>query len=348
MLNPITYNRRYLATYLSMWLAFALMQTSIFHYFFVLDLYASLVDAVTFNFLLSIIGLAIWPLVSFSSLERARIANTMVTHIAGASVLIALLLFINYNVVSYLLESNIAYLQFLEESLLLRAAIATIIYMLMALNYYVVIYNQEFKVRKINESELKQSLKEAELDMLKSQLNPHFIFNSLNSISSLTITNPEKAQEMVISLSAFLRYSIKPNQDKLIALSSEIEAVKQFISIEKVRFGDRLDVSINCSKQCSTYLLPPLIIQPLIENAIKYGVHESLDKAMIRIDCVCVNSVLEINVKNTFDADSKSTIQTGIGLKNVANRLRLIYESGNLLQVSQQKTIFNVQLLIPQ
>jgi len=346
--NPITQNVRYLASYFGIWLLFAFIQTGVLYFALDIDPTVGLIDSIIFNLFLSFIGLAIWPLVSFSSLEGAQLLNTFITHIAGAAVLIGLCIYAFYNVMELFFGKNEIYQTFLQSSLLWRVALATTIYMLIALNYYVIIYNEEFKSRKIQESELKQSLKTAELEMLKSQLNPHFIFNSLNSISSLTLTNPEKAQEMVISLSEFLRYSIKPNEDKLIPLKVELEAINQFISIEKVRFGERLFVEIHCDDDCATHLVPPLIIQPLIENAIKYGVHESLGAASIEINCFCRQDMLEVSVLNSIDGENAPVSKSGIGLKNVANRLSLMYGASGLMKVTKEKNSFSVKLIIPQ
>ncbi|MCF6351879.1 MAG: histidine kinase [Cyclobacteriaceae bacterium] len=348
MSNPITQNVRYLASYFGIWLLFAFIQVGILYFVLTLNPVIALVDAIVFNLFLSFIGLAIWPLVSFSSLEGAQLLNTFITHIAGAAVLIGLCIYVFYNVMGLFFDENETYQTFLQSSLFWRVALAAIMYMLIALNYYVIIYNEEFKSRKMQESELKQSLKTAELEMLKSQLNPHFIFNSLNSISSLTLTNPDKAQEMVISLSEFLRYSIKPNEGKLIPLKVELDAINQFISIEKVRFGDRLMVEIHCADDCKNHLVPPLIIQPLIENAIKYGVHESLAEASVHINCSLVQEALEIKIKNSFDPNSVPARQSGIGLKNVANRLKLLFGTSSLMQVTKQLNIFTVSLIIPQ
>lgn len=348
MLNPITQNLRYLAGYFSIWLVLSLIQSAVFYFLVPQELITSIVDAVVFNLLLGVVGIAIWPLVSFSSLDKAQLLNTLITHVVGAAILIALCITVTWKILEFIFADKALYLTFLKDSLLWRAALATIIYLLIALNYYVLIYNQEFKMRKVNESDLKRLLKDAELDMLKLQLNPHFIFNSLNSISSLTLTNPEKAQEMVISLSEFLRYSIKPNKDKLIPLRNELDAIKRFVEIEKVRFGERLQVEIKCSNECKNKLLPPLIIQPLVENAIKYGVHETIENSSISIYCSCTNTILEVIVKNNFDPKGIPSVKTGIGLKNVSNRLDLLYGSKGLLQIDKQNATFIIKLFIPQ
>ena len=193
MLNPITTNVRYLALYFSFWLVIALIQIAVFVFLLSVELIPSILDALVFNITIASVFIAIWPLVNYSSLDRTDLLNTVVSHVAGASVLIGIIVFVSWKSLGVLLSENQDYISFLDESLLWRAALGAIFYLLMALNLYVHIYNDEFKTRSVSEAELKRSLKEAELNMLKSQLNPHFIFNSLNSISSLTLTNPEKA-----------------------------------------------------------------------------------------------------------------------------------------------------------
>lgn len=348
MHNPITQNRKYLAVYFAIWIVLAVIQVSLFYFLLEVELIPSIADGLVFNLLLSFIGLAVWPLVVFSSLERAYITNTVLTHLVGAVVLVALWLGLSMGLLHSLLEGEESYLTFLNASLPWRVASGAIIYLLFALNYYLFIYNEDFRERKINEAELKRTLKEAELSMLKSQLNPHFIFNSLNSISSLTMTDPGKAQEMVIALSDFLRYAVKPGQKELITLKEELKAIDQFVLIEKVRFGDRLKIKINCDRDCETKNVPPLIIQPLVENAVKYGVHETIEEGIISIDCTCNNSILEVVVKNSFDPHTGSIKKTGVGLANVRSRLKLLYESDELLQINKQESMFEIKLLIPQ
>lgn len=348
MHNPITQNRTYLVIYLTLWVTLGVIQVALFYYLLKVPLTPSIIDATLFNLFLSLLGLAVWPLVVFSSLERAYLSNTLFTHLVGAIVLIAAWLGISVVMLNTIFESNTTYISFLNSSLPWRVAQGAIIYLLFALNYYLYVYNEDYRERKVNEAELKRSLKEAELSMLKSQLNPHFIFNSLNSISSLTMTNPEKAQEMVIALSDFLRYAVKPGQSELISLNEELNAIDQFILIEKVRFGERLRVSITCDDVSKNMKVPPLIIQPLVENAVKYGVHETTEQGNISITCSSKGALLEVVVKNTFDQESNNATKTGVGLVNVRNRLKLLYESDGLLQISKKEKLFVVKLMIPQ
>ncbi|MCB0506177.1 MAG: histidine kinase [Cyclobacteriaceae bacterium] len=348
MHNPITKNRKYLAVYFAIWILLAVIQASLFYFLLDIGLVPSIADSLVFNTLLSVVGLAVWPLVVFSSLERAYLTNTVLTHLVGALVLVAIWVGASVGLLHSVLEGQSAYLAFLNASLPWRVASGAIIYLLFVLNYYLFVYSEDFRERKINEAELKRTLKEAELSMLKSQLNPHFIFNSLNSISSLTMSNPEKAQEMVIALSDFLRYAVKPGQNKLITLRDELDAINQFVLIEKVRFGDRLEVIVNCPKDCEKKSVPPLIIQPLVENAVKYGIHETIEEGLISIDCICNHSVLEVVIKNNFEPDSGRTEKAGVGLGNVRSRLKLLFENDNLLSINKEENMFEVKLRIPQ
>lgn len=348
MLNPITKDVKHLAFYFVLWTAIACIHATILFFLLSIELIPAIIDGVVSNFTYGIFLLATWSLVSFSSLEKTHLINTIITHIAGASVLIAIAVFVVSKSLNLLLTDDPNYSSFLQDSIFWRVAVGAIFYMFLVINLYVYMYNEEFKQKSVDEAELKRSLKETELNMLKSQLNPHFIFNSLNSISSLTLTNPEKAQEMVINLSEFLRYSIKPIQEKLIPLKHELDAIHKFIEIEKVRFGDRLQIKIECPIDCSDKLLPPLIIQPLIENAIKYGVHETIDNGAVSLSCSCNKSVLEVIVQNNYDSEGVPAVKTGIGLKNVANRLSLLFGTEELIQIDKQSSLFTVKLFIPQ
>ena len=128
-------------------------------------------------------------------------------------------------------------------------------------------------------------VKEAELKSLKYQINPHFIFNSLNSISSLTISDPQKAQEMTIKLSSFLRSTLSKNEKQKSKLSEEISNAKLYLDIEKVRFDDKFEFIEEVENACKDMEVPSMILQPLFENAIKHGVYESLEKVTIKMKC---------------------------------------------------------------
>ena len=169
------------------------------------------------------------------------------------------------------------------------------------------------------QAQLETMLKESELEMLKSQINPHFIFNSLNSIASLTITAPNQAREMVVKLSDFLRYSLGKENHQLNTVEEEIANLMLYLEIEKVRFGDRLNVLADIDKSLWHLTLPNLILQPLIENSVKHGIYESLENVTIRVTAKYENDVLRVFMTNEFDPQAVSKKGKGIGLKMCAN-----------------------------
>jgi two-component system LytT family sensor kinase len=200
----------------------------------------------------------------------------------------------------------------------------------------------------ISEGELKALIKESELSSLKSQINPHFLFNSLNSISSLTIISPERAREMIIKLSEFLRYSLSKDDKQLTTLGQEINNVNRYLDIEKIRFGKRLNILTKIGDECLGKKLPWLILQPVIENAIKYGVYENIEESTIELSCWCNKDMLRLSVSNNYDSDLIINKGEGIGLQNIRHRLRIIYNSDSLLKVNSTNGIFEVVFSFPQ
>ena len=222
-----------------------------------------------------------------------------------------------------------------------------IFYIVIALIYYLFIYYIKIQEKVNVESRLREVLKETELNMLKSQINPHFLFNSLNSISSLTITNPEKAREMVIKLSDFLRYSVSHNATSFTTLETEMANIQRYLEIEKVRFGEKLLFSFNLQGTCHNHQIPVMLLQPLFENAIKHGVYESTEQVSIVMDCEYKEGYLEIKIVNDFDPDAHPRKGTGIGLNNIRERLRLLYKNDKLLRTKVDGTRFFVFLSLP-
>jgi two-component system, LytTR family, sensor kinase len=221
-------------------------------------------------------------------------------------------------------------------------------YLTYVIFFYAVNYYQGFKEKIKNEGQFRTLIKEAELHALKSQINPHFLFNSLNSISSLTMTDPARAQEMVINLSSLMRYSLKHDQNDKVPLSEELNNNKVYLQIEKVRFGNKLNSIFEIDENCMNMLIPNMILQPLYENAIKYGVYEATEPVEIRTRCTLRNNVLEIVISNNFDPSSLSKKGEGIGLRNIRDRLQIIFNNPTLMRIESNNKLFKVTLAIPQ
>ncbi|HEY6907043.1 MAG TPA: histidine kinase, partial [Ignavibacteriaceae bacterium] len=241
-----------------------------------------------------------------------------------------------------------AYVNFLITTLPWRFLIGILFYFIITSLYYLIIYYSGFQERKLYESELKNLVTQAELKSLKFQINPHFIFNSLNSMSALTTIDPEKARAMILKLAEFLRYTLANNEQQKNKLKDELHNIKLYLDIEKIRFEDKFDFSEELTEECLEHEVPNMLLQPLFENAIKHAVYESLEKVDIHLKCSGENGYLKIEVANTYDPELKSKRGTGVGLKNISERLNLIYHQNDLMQVIKEEGTFRVIIFIPQ
>ena len=257
-------------------------------------------------------------------------------------------LFLGYMVLKVVLVNYQEYFEFLNESFIARVATGILYYGVTLLIYHLFIYNRELEEKKLSEANLNLLVKESELSVLRSQLNPHFLFNSLNSISSLTISDASTARDMIIKLSEFLRYALKHGEKEKTKLSEEIKNIDLYLEIEKIRFGEKLVFEKVISEDCRNGLIPNMILQPLFENAVKHGVYESTEPITIKMSCEAVANNMEIRIKNNFESRQVSRKGAGIGLRNVRNRMMLIYGRDDLVQINKSETAFEVKLQIPQ
>lgn len=348
MKNPILQHRKGLFIYLGVWIIFIFADTGFLYYTKQFSLVVSLTESIVSDGLLALLGLVIWFPVYYTDLERQNFFYTLLHHIFSGAIIISVWIGVS-NIILISVFSDIeGYNGYVKGTIFWRAGGGFFVYIMLALIYYLLIYLKNYREQQLRESELKALVKESELSSLKSQINPHFLFNSLNSISSLTLTKPEKAQEMIIRLSEFLRYSLAQHKEKLVALKDEIENANRYLDIEKTRFGKKLIVEKDIKEKCNDLLVPGLILQPLLENCIKYGVYEAIDKSIIEIQSECDRHHLTIHIKNDFDPEAIVKKGEGIGLKNIRNRLRIIYGHDNLIEVKQHENIFEVTLNIPQ
>ena len=208
---------------------------------------------------------------------------------------------------------------------------------------------KEQQENEIRHNEAEQLVKDAELVKLRQQLQPHFLFNSLNSISALAGSKPEEARKMIQQLSDFLRGTLKKDEQKTVTLGEEIEHLKLYLEIEKVRFGHRLEVKINISESLLSCYIPPLLLQPLLENAIKFGLYGTINAISVSLEAGKEQGHLYIKIINPFDDQAQSSQQgTGFGLSSIRRRLQLLYGRTDLLSTSKENSNFITILKIPQ
>jgi two-component system, LytTR family, sensor kinase len=348
MQNPILGTARSFYYYSGVWVIVACLHVFLLTFSGQVALVQAITDAFISNLLFCAIGLGIWFPIFFGKADEERLSSTITNHIVGAIVAVSLWLGLSYFLLASVLHSNAYYLVFLVNSLPWRAGIGFLYYEVLILVYYLIIYYRNNKENQLKEAELKALVKESELNSLKSQINPHFLFNSLNSISSLTMIEPGKAQEMIIKLSEFLRYTTSHKDEKLTTLENELGNINRYLDIEKIRFGNRLTVKQTIEDSCLNLKLPGLILQPLLENAVKYGVYESTEESIVEIICNCNSSALSIIVKNQWDSDFQSNKGEGVGLKNIRSRLRILYNRDDLFIIKKDPHFFEIKIVFPQ
>ncbi len=189
---------------------------------------------------------------------------------------------------------------------------------------------------KDNEKEIKLALGKAELRALEAQLNPHFLFNCLNSIRGMVSENPSQAQDRVTRLANILRYSLQKDRQHTVPLATEMEAVSDYLALELVRFEDRLRIHVEAGNKAGQASVPPMLLQTLVENAIKHGVEEIPSGGDLFIRAGIEGGSLRIEVENTGNLGVNRPGSTRIGLTNARERLRLLYGERANLQVAVQ------------
>jgi two-component system, LytTR family, sensor histidine kinase AlgZ len=189
--------------------------------------------------------------------------------------------------------------------------------------------------------------RDAELKALRAQVNPHFLFNCLHSISALTSTDANRAREMCILLADFLRTTLRLGGKENIALEEELALVRGYLAIEKVRFGARVDLEEAVEKETMELQIPPLLLQPLVENAIRHGIANLPEGGTIRLGASRHYGTVSILVENSFDPDSPSSLKTGLGLDNIRQRLHTRYGEDASIAVRTDEGRFVVTLQLP-
>ncbi len=241
------------------------------------------------------------------------------------------------------------YTDLLHHSLSIRFSIAFLLLGCVTMISILWYNQQEQKEKDERKTDAEKLAKEAELFKLRQQLQPHFLFNSLNSINALIGSRPEEARKMVQQLSDFLRGTIKKEDTQWVTLQEELQYLQLYLDIEKVRFGNRLNTEIEIDENTKQLKLPALLLQPIVENAIKFGLYDTIGETAIRLYAVKEEDNLVIKVLNPFDPETSSPKQgTGFGLKSVQRRLYLLFARTNLLTTEAKENIFTTIVKIPQ
>lgn len=230
----------------------------------------------------------------------------------------------------------------------LMFALAVLLFLLSSAVHYLSIAIDESRAAETRALRLQMLTAQAELRALRAQLTPHFLFNSLNSISALTSADPAGARRMCVLLGDFLRGTLQLGSQDRIPLSQELALVDQFLAIEQVRFGDRLRVERAIEEPALRCAVPPLIVQPLAENALRHGVTDLLEGGTVRIEARVSGERLVLVIDNPVDPDARPrSSRRGVGLENVRRRLQASHGREATLTAARNGNRFRVELTLP-
>jgi two-component system, LytTR family, sensor kinase len=309
------------------------------------SLRVAVIESLTYNLLLAFAAVLVINILKYYTPGKGRYINLIALTIA-----IAFIWYVSSRSVLFALFNNETGSEdFWGNEFTILIPIAFLVLGCVAL-IFVLVGTMEDRERQIHQkADAEKLAREAELFRLQQQLQPHFLFNSLNSISALVGTDPALARKMIQQLSEFLRGTLKKDDQQQIPLQEELHQLSLYLDIEKIRFGHRLQTEINISENAIDSLIPALLLQPIVENAIKFGLYDTTGDVLIQIHANKENNQLHITVSNPFDPETASpTRGTGFGLASVQRRLYLLFGRNDILQTLAKDNQFITTIIIPQ
>jgi two-component system, LytTR family, sensor histidine kinase AlgZ len=298
--------------------------------------------------LYALMCLLAWYPCRATPIQTSGIVRLVVTHSAAAALVSGTwMLFAMLYVSAITLIDSFGGLASREGLYRLIFGVGVLLYMLSVAFHYVLFSMETARQSEQHVYEARVLARDAELRALKAQINPHFIFNSLHSISALTTINPPKARDMCISLADFLRTTLGMGEKTLIQLSEELDLIHRYLAVEKVRFGARLTMEEHVDEEALKCVIPPLLLQPLVENAIVHGVAHLTEGGWIHVQAQSNADRLTISVENNFDPDFKSKRRSGIGLANVRERIETRYGKSASFSSGPDGDRFRVAISVP-
>lgn len=337
-------SRKILLVEIGWWFVWVQFQTAAIR-FAGFDWQTSLTDAGISNFILGWESYVVIIMLRFYQPKKSRIYYLLLWSAALAGICVLVIEFI----LSIIYSDNQQYISFLENTLVMRFGFSFLMLAFVSLLGWVWYYMQTQQQAESRKADVEKLSRNAELYSLRQQLQPHFLFNSLNSINALIGSEPEKARQMVQQLSDFFRGTLKRQDSHKVTLTEEMEQLKLYLEIEKVRFGHRLKTEIVTDDRCSGMLIPSLLLQPVVENAIKFGLYDVTGEVTLKIQTEVQSNMLKICVENPFDPETAVPHKgTGFGLHSIERRLYLLYARNDLLTTEKHDSIFKTCILIPQ
>lgn len=304
-------------------------------------------DTIISFILLGVMNLGLWFFVRYNNTDNNRIINLVKNHIIVATIFTFGWILSSWALLIFFVPNQESYFKFLQNTFELKLFIGYIVYFLIIFFYNMTIIMRRNKENIQKQKELESMLQKEELNSLKTQINPHFLFNSLNSISYLVYSNPDNAHDAIVKLSDYFRYTLTLAKSQFTKVRDEIDNIKRYLEIEEIRFPDKMRINYQIATECVDLQIPVLIMQPLTENAVKHGVYNNTELTTIDIIVEDNTAFFTISVTNNYDNTAKKNVGTSTGIENIRKRLYLIYERNDLLSINQTSDIFKATIKIP-
>jgi sensor histidine kinase YesM len=348
-MHPLLVSGAALAIYLAGWVPLAALVVYVLEASGNLGWTASIAIAVPACSIYAFICLSPWYVVRVTPLRGGAVVRILLTHFAAAAASSIILVAIARAMAVAL--SRFADFQSLDERFRphtpLLFGMGVLLYLLSSGLHYVMASAEQSREALNREMQAMVIARDAELKALKAQINPHFLFNSLNSISALAGIDAARAREMCVRLSDFLRSSLRVGERESVPLREELSLAHNYLGVEQVRFGGRLRVEQQIAPECEAGLVPPLLLQPLVENAVKHGIASMVEGGTIRLAAWRVENALHIRVENPFDPEGATAGRNGLGLQIVKRRLLARYGDRADMVVERGDQDYRVDVLLP-
>lgn len=348
-MHPILGDRRRLALYLLAWIPLAGLVAYLFEASAGFRWAEAIALVAPLCLIYAFVCLSAWYTCRGNPLERSSITSLILAHGIAAVIASGFWVLAARAVAAVLSRVNgfAAIDPKVAKSAALVFGLGVLFYLLAVGLFYVLIAIEASRHAEQRMLEARVLARDAELRALKAQVNPHFIFNSLHSISALTSSDAAKAREMCILLGDFLRRTLGLGEKDLIPLEEELALVRSFLSVEKVRFGARLDMQEQVDAKSLDCFVPPLLLQPLVENAVVHGISNLVDGGWVRLIIQAERESLLIVVENQWDSEAPKKRRNGLGLENVRRRLATAFGGRATMGVTSDGDAFRVMLSLP-
>ncbi|MBN1379288.1 MAG: histidine kinase [Gammaproteobacteria bacterium] len=347
-MHPIFYSARHLIAVSGLWLALTFIITYFLYLVLDVDLSEALILFWPLLFAYFFFCIANYFICLRLPIRQTNFLRLLTTQIAGMLSTIFLWLVIGATYV-YLLNESIHddWFPLFRNSIVLLSIVGAILYCFWILAHYVYLMAEQHDRMERSELQRKLLISQTELQAIKASVHPHFLFNSLNTLANLALVDPKKVHEICLQIAEFLRYSVSYGRKKSATIGDELIHIKNYLDVEKERFGARLETHYDIDENLLSEPVLPLLLFPLIENSIKHGIDNSLEGGLLTVSIKKDEENVVIRIENPHDEANRKHFGESFGLQSVRKRLNAHYGEAGRLNISRESDTFIVDLIIP-